>query len=473
MKIRTQLTLWFTLQVALIVGVGGLVVWLGIKRSLYLDATQEAHDKTEEIALFIQTTAQDYQHRNQKFDLTTNTLIKHYIYSSYHTQLYGNIFLQLSSSSEQPLFRSANLEHMYLPILATGTIGQLTISLPRRPELKTIYANTPLELNGNQIGSLQVAISLIKPEQFLNNLLRFEIIGFVMSVLASLLLGQVLAKRAMMPMLKVTGEVQSMTEGLSLFKRLDISALPRDEIGHLAGTFNSLLERLELLFNRQKQFAEDASHELKSPLTAIRGHVQLLEKRGLEHPEIFQESTSTIYRESERLSRLIDDLLLLARMEKRPVKFHRVNLSEQLQQMLNELQPVYPQLKGFNGSPDIWIEGEESELKRVFINLLDNALRAAGETGQVNLSWELLSTHVAIYIADNGSGIPEIHIPHVFERFYRAEQARDRNSGGSGLGLSMVHEIIIRHMGCISIHSEVGVGTTFTLLLPLPLEQPV
>lgn len=473
MKIRTQLTLWFTLQVALIVGIGGLVVWLAIKRSLYLDATQEARDKTEEIALFIQTTAQDYQLRKQKFDITTNALIQHYIYASYHTQLYGNIFIQLANTEGRPLFRSANLDALYLPILTTGTIGQLTISLPRRPYLKTIYANTPVEVNGQPVGSLQVAISLIKPELFLNNLLRFEFIGFVMSVLVSLLLGQVLAKRAMTPMLKVTDEVQSMTEGTSLFKRLDISALPRDEIGHLAKTFNSLLERLEHLFNRQKQFAEDASHELKSPLTAIRGHVQLLEKRGRAHPQIFEESTATIYRESERLSRLIDDLLLLARMEKRTVKLHRINLSQQLHQLLNELQPVYPQLKGPNGAPEIWIEGDESELKRVFINLLDNALRAAGERGQVQMTWERLASHVAIYIIDNGPGIPAIHIPHLFERFYRAEQARDRNSGGSGLGLSLVHEIVLRHMGSISIHSEVGVGTTFTLLLPLPLEQSV
>jgi two-component system sensor histidine kinase ArlS len=316
------------------------------------------------------------------------------------------------------------------------------------------------------VATLQVGIPLMKNEKLLNQILLFELIQLLVAITISFYLGKFLSRHALTPMVKITSEVKSMG-GQNLLKLIDTTSLNKDEICELAETFNGLLKRIENAFEQQKRFVSDASHELRSPLTAIRGHAQLLLKRGRENPEMLKEGFEIIILEAERLSRLVDDMLLLARSEKRISQFKEINITGIITRYVSELQILHPNILMPETTIPFFIFGDEEALLRVFINLFDNAIRASGQHGIVEVTLKEKDNNVHILIRDNGPGIEQEHISHVFERFYRVDSARDRDKGGSGLGLSIVSEIIEIHNGKVFVESSKAVGTTFIVELPV------
>ncbi|WP_457628812.1 sensor histidine kinase [Oceanithermus sp.] len=237
-----------------------------------------------------------------------------------------------------------------------------------------------------------------------------------------------------------------------------------DEVAALARALNRMLERLEHAFQTQSRFLADASHELRTPITAILGHVGYLLRRTPVN-DVQRESLETIRREGERMTKLVTDLLDLAgseggwRFEVRPVEL--VGL---LSELAAEYTPTFDgEVRVEAPQDEVWVEADDERLHQVFANLVSNAIKAGAR--HITLRVLLPGDRVVVRVIDDGPGIPAEHLPHLFERFYRVDKARDRAAGGSGLGLAIVKAIVEALGGEVWVESEVGRGTTFSVSL--------
>jgi|SRR5436190_5358933 len=258
----------------------------------------------------------------------------------------------------------------------------------------------------------------------------------------------------------------------SLSSRLDVTN-SRDEVGRLAATINALLTRLEESFKEQQRFVADASHELRTPLAVLRGETEIALSKTRNIDE-YQESLSLINEEAERLSRIVEDLFILARqpidaphvLEKQPLSLNEtIKDCARAAHVLASRKGV--RLVAENGSPSIVLNGDEDLLKRMILNLLDNAVKYTPVGGDISVELKRQNGNARIVVRDTGIGIPPNDQMHVFDRFYRVDKARSRAQGGAGLGLSIVQWIVDAHEGKITVDSEPGVGTKFTIDLPL------
>ncbi|AZR74450.1 hypothetical protein BBF96_14270 [Anoxybacter fermentans] len=242
-----------------------------------------------------------------------------------------------------------------------------------------------------------------------------------------------------------------------------------DQIRGMVLIFTDITElrRLERL---RSEFVSNVSHELKTPLTSIRGYVETLLEMELDDPSVIKCFLGVINRESQRLSRLIDDLLDLSRLEgKRHQKLTPTRLEKVVENVISILAPE-AEKKGIDLLVDIpenlpRVMGIEEQLNQVLINLVDNGIKYTPANGKVSISAEPEGDWVILKVADTGIGIPEEDIDRIFERFYRVDKARSRQMGGTGLGLSIVKHIVKGHGGEIEVESEVGKGTIFKVKL--------
>jgi signal transduction histidine kinase len=300
--------------------------------------------------------------------------------------------------------------------------------------------------------------------------LRLALLAIVAATLGlTAAVGWFLASKAMQPVDSMTREAQRIGEAADFSRRIP-EPRRRDEIGRLAGTFNEMLGRLGRAFTVQRQFLADASHELRTPLTAIRANVDILLSGADDDPVQRREMLGAIAQESDRMGRLVDDLLALARSDagQEPA---RERLSFDVL-----LLDVYHQQRRLAGDVRLTIaefepvelEGDPDRLKQLLLNLIDNARRHTEPRGSVTLNLRRQGDWAVLEVCDTGSGIDAAHLPHIFERFYRADTSRSRGGGGAGLGLAISREIVEAHGGTIDVQSRVGAGSTFTVKLPLP-----
>ncbi|RIH88612.1 putative sensor histidine kinase TcrY [Meiothermus luteus] len=236
-----------------------------------------------------------------------------------------------------------------------------------------------------------------------------------------------------------------------------------NEVASLVKSLNRMLARLEAAWETQGRFLADASHELRTPITAILGHINYLLRR-TQVSEQQRESLEIIKREAERMQKLVGDLLELSKTG----GGWKVELGAvHLQTVLNEIQEEYS--KSFEGQieieapEDLWVLGDAERLHQVLANLVSNAIKAHAR--RVRLVVRDLDERVVLRVEDDGDGIPKEHLPHLFERFYRVDKARDRERGGSGLGLAIVRSIVEAHGGSVWVESEPGRGSVFSVSL--------
>ena len=281
--------------------------------------------------------------------------------------------------------------------------------------------------------------------------------------------GRFLARKTLAPVEQIRKQVDTIYEK-NLSQRI-ISPNPDDEIGQLAGTFNSLLQRLERAFDSQQQFIADASHELKTPLAILRTQWEKLATQE-DLPYDFRVRVQSDVEELARLSNLINNLLLLAspkelfNLNELPV----INLSELVHALHDDLLILSEnknQKVEVSVTENLEVNGDKSRLYQLLLNLADNAVKYTPENGKISIDLTKDQNMALFSIRDNGIGISPEHLQHVFERFYRVEKSRSRQSGGYGLGLAVSQTIVEAHYGTISISSVPGTGTTINVALPL------
>lgn len=327
---------------------------------------------------------------------------------------------------------------------------------------------------GEPLGSREKLIEITDQSLFL-----FGIAGGLLAIW----IGWLMAGRALTPVTKVTESASAIAQadgGVSLSRRVIVPSTG-DELSHLALTFNTMLDRIEQAFDTQKRFVADASHELRTPLTAVRGNVDILVRElnaGREpDPTEMVEDLQVVQRESGRMSRLIDDMLMLARTDGSSLGDFLKPEDLELNLLAAEAHRTAGQLANghkvkLETGEAVRIAGDRDRLAQVMIILLDNAIRHTSEDGTVTLSVDRATDPESgvdcarVRVTDTGEGISPEHLPHLFERFYRAEVARSRASGGTGLGLSIALAIVRGHQGWIDVDTMPGQGTTFTVWLP-------
>lgn len=478
-SVRFRLTLWFMLILALVLAAFSGFIYLSQKRDLQGDAVSSMQEKLNRLQIYFRSTA--WQNSNiAPSDLPGSSapLQKADVLLLADTE--GHLVESLGSGAADADATAASLVAA-ARVAREPSIYQRTVTLsgmdasPARREY--LFAVIPLVRGDLWLGYLIVGSPSPLKDQ-LQRLIVSLLLGGLGTLAVAFIGGVWLADRAMRPVKVITQTARTIGES-DLSRRLNITG--RDELAELAGTFDAMLARLQMAFDRQRRFVADASHELRTPLTIINLEVDraLSGNRSIEE---YQHALSTVDAESDRMTRLVTDLMLLARMDagQTTLSPEPLDLSEIAVQAVERMGSLASR-QGVSIEtgelPELSIEGDRQYLVQMVSNLLENAIKygGSGKTVRIATRAGVLVNHPAgiLSVSDNGPGIPPAHIERIFDRFYRVDAARSRDddeagaNSGTGLGLSIVAGIAQLHGGTVKATSRLQGGSTFEVCLPL------
>jgi two-component system OmpR family sensor kinase len=346
---------------------------------------------------------------------------------------------------------------------------------------RVIVVLVPLRDDRGDVAAIaQVDASLDSVDASLDRLLVLLTIGVVVAHVVGLGLIFAATSWSLAPLGRIIDVCRSIAHGAYG----DRSRLPRggDELGELGRAFDAMIEQVQATVGQRersevltRQFAADASHELKSPLTVIGGYVDVLMRGGAEDRAQLDRALAGIQRETERMSHLINDLLALAQLEagSRAMQRHEVRIADLLREIHEEsrLRSASRELRlALDG--DARVELDEDALRQALRNLVDNAVRHTDTGGVIAIGLTSDASAAVISVTDSGSGIDARHLPHIFERFYRGDPSRNRSGGEAGLGLAITRALIEANGGSIRAESPAGGGAAFVIRLPLASAAP-
>ena len=311
-------------------------------------------------------------------------------------------------------------------------------------------------------------MSAVGASQAMETVIFISLVGFPFFLIFAGIIGYIITQNAFLPIKKIRSAAEKINAGNDLSQRINLGE-GTDEIYTLANTFDTMFNRLQNSFEREVQFNSDVSHELRTPISVIMAQSEY----GKDNVSTLSESKdifNVILKEAQKMSHLVSQLLTLARMDKghQKLNLNNVNISE-LAEIIIDSQKGNAETKNITIfseiTPDIYANIDESMMMRVFINLLSNAVTYGKIDGNIHFKLYSQEKMLIIEISDDGIGISSEHIDKIWTRFYQVDPSR--NSNGAGLGLSMVKWIVEAHNGNISVTSEVGKGTVFTIQIPL------
>lgn len=376
-------------------------------------------------------------------------------------------FIQLVGRDGKIIARSANLAGDTLPFQAGRKEKSYRLAEAGRLAVRQIQV--PLtDPEGRVEGYLLAAVPVRDAVTILGDLKQVLLASYPAIILILFTLTRVIAGRSIRPVEEVIAAAEKITRE-NLDSRIP---LPRnhDELRRLSVTINSLLERLQDAFQREKQFTSDASHELKTPLASLRGTLEVLVRKPRER-EHYEERILFCLKELDRMTRLIDQLLMLARHESRGMTpcMEPVDLSLHIREAIGRMQSGAGRKNipiSFHGPQSCMVSADPAMLDMIFENILSNALKYSPPDSSVAVTLSGSSGPLLCTIADNGMGIPEEKLSRIFERFYRVDESRSSGTGGSGLGLAIVKKLADLQHITVSVKSRPDSGTTVELRFP-------
>jgi two-component system OmpR family sensor kinase len=456
MPIRIRLTVWYTFLLGVILVTFSVLLFLVLKFSLHAQVDRNLEDRAQQIGAGIQAETIINLETGEVFLPQLN------VFSS------PAIFIQVIRIDGTLVSSTNSSGTAYFPIdkqiLAANQAG--------KPKFKTVTVedtplrvySTPIIVGSRVVGAVQVGQSIKVIETTLQQVLFLLTAGTVAALVLAGLVGAFLAWTALNPIEKIHQAAAQIVGAQDLKQRLPASKT-NDEIGRLTATINNMLERLDNFFEAQVRLSADVSHELRTPLTVIRGNIDLLRRGATDNPEELKETLAIIDGELDRMSRIVADLLLLSQADAGlTLRMQPVELDTIILDVYRQAQVVANGVNLQLGHEDLaMVQGDPDRLKQLLINLVMNAIKHTPVDGKVTISLHREPEWVRITVADTGRGIATNALPHIFERFYRA---KDIDTKGTGLGLSIAQWIAEAHGGQITVESELGKGSAFTLWLP-------
>jgi two-component system OmpR family sensor kinase len=313
---------------------------------------------------------------------------------------------------------------------------------------------------------LIIGTSLSDVDSTLHRLVLIELLATAAVLAALAALGLWVVRLGLRPLSRIEQTADAITAG-DLSRRVEHPD-PQTEVGRVGTALNEMLDRIETSDRRLRRFVADASHELRTPLTAVRAYAELFGRGAAARPEDLERSMSGIVREAERMSLLVDDLLLLARLDEgRPLEREPVDLAAVVREAVDAARVVDPEWPIELSVEPATVTGDAARLRQVLDNLLANARTHTPAGTPVSVELRRVDTRAELTVADRGPGLSEEQAARVFERFYRADNSRARTSGGAGLGLSIVAAVVAAHGGTAEARPTPGGGATFAIALPL------
>lgn len=384
-----------------------------------------------------------------------------------------NYYIQIADLNGQIVWRSENLDTNSLPLLDQSEVASGMAFISTITTFKKQQQNLRLYRKKTAKAFITVGYSLEEIDSTLYELFNALLIGFPIVLFVSTLGGFILARVSLKPIDDLSRSAREITAS-NLSNRLP-EPKTNDEVARLTHTLNEMIARLEYSFNQIKQFTADVSHELRTPLAILTGELEVA-LRSDKSPEEYQALLISALEEVGRLSKVVRTLLDLSRAETGQVSIEHsnVNLSSMLEDLAEDAMILAEERSISVGSmiePGILIDGDSVRLHQALLNIVDNAIKYTPSGGDILMRMVREGDRAILRVSDTGIGIPKEHLPHIFDRFYRADQARSQDIQGNGLGLSIVKWIIEAHQGTIRAESTLGKGTMFTIVLPI-LEQP-
>jgi heavy metal sensor kinase len=466
MSIRTRLTLWYTGLLALTLLLLGILIYSVVGRILIVNLQDRLVAQAEDVITVI-------QRENDPMSVFASAKVNLPSRDIFGSQYYVQI-VELNGRAVQ---LSENLRGQRLPVPAE-MLQNLEAGVPRyltvqAGDVRLHVASLPIPIGNQIVGLVEVAALMANIDDALAVVRRALLFGSVLALVLAAVGGSILARAALQPIKNVTETAQQITGTSDLSQRIPIGDV-NDEVGQLTATVNDMLGRLEMSFDTQQRLVADVSHELRTPLTTIQGNLDLLRRGAADDPAMRNDSLAAIGNETARMRRLVNDLLLLAQADAGlQLQLHPVELDTLLLDVYRQGQ-VISQGTGVRvrlGAEDqAVVLGDADRLRQLLLNLVDNAIKYTPSGGDVTLTLKREAGWVLVSVADTGCGIPPEDLPHIFERFYRADRSRAR-PGGAGLGLSIAKWVAEAHGGELEVESELGQGTVFTLYLPEPRDD--
>ena len=485
-SIRFKITLWYMLILAITLFLFSVLLYHNVSHNLYEDLDDLLESKAEGIANSIDTYWEAEKLEAIKSGIKSDIFSKinninfakiaqRWVKEKSNDPKLMDIIVQIfdvnreniASSKNIPSITSLPKETFDYVVKGNYYFNNLNIESPEGKPLSLRLLTIPVTENDKVAYVVQVVSSPASIHSALNSL---KVRLFFLSPLIVFLTGIVgafIAKITLNPVDNMIRTVRQIAAD-NLKLRINIPDT-KDEIKKLADTFNDMLMRLDKSFSSQQQFIQDISHELKTPLTILKGELEVTLKK-IRSAQEYETVLHSSLEEINKINRLVENLLILARFENRErrLDIKSTDLNILMEKVLDDIKILAEQKNIkiiFSEQEKTVLEADENQIRQLFLNLLDNAIKYTPKDGKVTVSLKKENNFTKIQISDTGIGIPKNGLPYIFDRFYRMDKAR--SSLGFGLGLSIAKSIVEAHKGKIEVQSQPGQGTTFTISLPI------
>ena len=474
---RSRLTLWYTGVLALVLVVFAAAAYAYLARAVRARANQSLADATRSLA---SNFAAEFE-EDQTGDSAAREVARDFQFADRQAFIFDEQGREAASSAAPVDGRgrdrwpdaAALSQSLARLVEAARSSGQAYSTMHFREGGVRAYAERAS--SHGRTFFIVIAQSRHEQEEELARVRRAFYVTVPVALLLASLGGYFLARKSLAPVVAM-GERAARINAANLSERLPVGN-ERSELGRLARTFNDLLARLDISFEQQRRFMADASHELRTPVAIVCGESEVALSQAARSSEEYRESLTILHDEGRRLTRIVEDLFTLARADAGQYDLARDNfyLDETVAECARAVRSLAAQHKVTllheQTCGEILLRGDEALVRRMILNLLDNAIKYTPARGEVRVELARESSVYAIRITDTGGGIPSEARPHIFERFYRANRARTRNGGGgAGLGLSIASWIAEAHGGRVTLERTDETGSTFLVSLPSSTE---
>ena len=462
LTLRTKLTLFYSITVSVLLTGFGLIYYNVFSGGLDQDLTQEVRDRADGLRGYLRF---DEGKPVFNYDLNDPDEVTFIHTATRYYQVYDIHTGELLDESEE--FHAAGVKYPPSDVAHYATIAPAFVDL-QTDEGKLRVRNEEIRINGEPY-LLVVGASLTTVEDAIKLFVRALALLIPTGVFLAAIASWFMAGKALEPVAalgKAAGEI-----GVSrLDRRLPVRGTG-DELDYLAGQFNDTLQRLEKAVGEMKQFTASISHELRTPLAVLRGEAEIALMQS-NSTEQYRRVLASQLEEFEKLTRMVNELLTLARAESGEVAIahDRVNLSSLSQSLTEQLEPVATSKNlrlSCQCASDVFVDGDAGWIERIILNLVDNAIKFTPAGGHVEVRVAQNGENRVIEVTDTGIGIDNDAVPHIFERFYRADPSRSNRADGAGLGLSLVKWAADQHHATIEVDSTPRHGSTFRVKFPI------